>query len=58
MDFVHNKFADGIPLDGTILNVTNTFEIELVVVFDILATFGIAFVVGCFIFNFVFRNRK
>ena len=50
--------SDGVSLDGTILNITHTFETELVVVFDILATLGIAFAIGCLIFNFGFRNRK
>ena len=49
---------DGVSLDGTILHNTHTFEIELVVIFDVLATLGIAFALVCFIFNFGFRNRK
>ena len=49
---------DGRLLDGTILNITHTFETGVVVFFDILATLGIAFAIGCFIFNFGFRNRK
>ena len=50
--------ADGIPLDGTILNITHTYEIGLVIVFDILASLGIFFDIGCLIFNIIFRNRK
>ena len=49
---------DGVSLDGTILNITHTFETELVVVFDVLATLGIVFAIGCLIFNCGFRNRK
>ena len=50
--------VDGTPLDGTILNITHTYDIGLVIVFDILASLGIFFDIGCLIFNVVFRNRK
>ena len=45
---------DGIPLDGTIiLNITHTFELGLVVAFDILATFGLIFTIGCLILSMI-----
>ena len=50
--------VDGIPLDGSPVMVLHTFQIGLVVVFYILTTVGIAFAVGCLLFNFIFRERK
>ena len=50
--------ADGVPLDGSPTIVVRTFQIELVVVFYILTTVGIAFAVGCLLFNFIYRERK
>ena len=50
--------VDGIPPDGAALQVINTFQIALVVIFYLLATIGIIFAVGCFLFNFIFRKRK
>ena len=40
------------------MNITHTFELGLVVAFDILATMGLVFTIGCLIFNIVFRKRK
>lgn len=51
-------YPDGIPPDGTPISVINTFKLELVVIFDILAIFGIAFAIACLLFNIIFRNRK
>ena len=48
----------GVPLDGSPKTVIRTFNIGLVVVFDTLATLGIAFAVLCLLFNFIFRKRK
>ena len=45
-------------MDGTILNITHSFELGLVIVFDILATMGLIFTIGCLMFNIIFRNRK
>ena len=45
-------------MDGTILNITHTFELGLVIVFDVLATMGLIFTTGCLLFNIIFRNRK
>jgi hypothetical protein len=50
--------VDGIPPDGAPLQVINTFHIALVVIFYLLATTGIIFAVGCFLFNLIFRKRK
>ena len=49
---------DGIPLDGSPEVSIHTFEIGLVIVFDVLATVGIVFAIGCLLFNFIFRERK
>ena len=56
----HNNYltTDGITLDGTIMNITHTFELGLVIAFDILATLGLIFAIGCLIFNIVFRKKK
>lgn len=56
----HNKYlnTDGISLDGTIMNITHTFELGLVITFDILATLGLVFTIGCLIFNIAFRKKK
>ena len=51
-------YADGITLDGTILNITHSFELGLVIVFDILATMGLIFTIVCLMFNIIFRKRK
>ena len=58
MKLMYPSFTDGITLDGTILNITHTFELGLVIVFDILATMGLIFTIGCLMFNIIFRNRK
>ena len=55
---MYPTFTDGITLDGTILNITHTFELGLVIVFDILATMGLIFTMGCLMFNIIFRKRK
>ena len=49
---------DGPPPDGTPVIVIHSFNIALVVLFDITAVLGIVFAIGCLIFNFVFKNRK
>ena len=51
-------YADGITLDGTILNITHSFELGLIIVFDILATMGLIFTTVCLMFNIIFRKRK
>ena len=53
-----NNYSDGVTLDGTIMNITHTFELGLVIAFDILATLGLIFAIGCLIFNIVFRKKK
>ena len=50
--------ADGVPSDGTPINVIHTFKVEVVAIFDTLATVGIIFASVCLIFNIVFRKRK
>lgn len=50
--------ADGVPSDGTPVNITNTYKVGLVVVFNTLAIAGILFAVACLLFNVIFRNRK
>ena len=52
------SIIDGAPPDGKPEQITNTFNKGLVVTFDLLATFGIIFVILCLVFNFTFRNKK
>ena len=49
---------DGVPLDGTPAVVIHTHQIGLAIVFYILTTIGIAFAIGCLLFNFIYRERK
>ena len=53
-----NTLTVGVPPDGTPISITNTFRVEVVVLFDILAAAGIAFAVVCLLFNIIFRKRK
>ena len=55
---MHVHILDGVPLDGDAVIIVNTFKIGLVVAFDTLAVLGIAFAMGCLLFNFSFRGRK
>ena len=48
----------GIPPDGTPIKVTNTIQIFLVIIFDVLAVVGIIFALICLVFNIVFKNKK
>ena len=50
--------ADGIPPDGTPIDIVNTFRVELIAMFDILAAVGILFAIACLLFNITFRKRK
>ena len=51
-------YTVGVPLDGTPINIVNTFHMELVIIFDILAIAGILFGFACLLFNIIFRNRR
>ena len=51
-------FTAGVPLDGRPIKVVNTFHLETVIVFDILAIAGILFAFACLLFNIIFRNRR
>jgi gamma-aminobutyric acid type B receptor len=48
----------GVPPDGTPVKVIHTFHVELVILFDTLATLGIIFAVCCLLFNFIFKDRR
>ena len=50
--------ADGVPSDGTPIEIVSTFHTALVVIYYFLAVLGLIFTTVCFVFNFVFRNRK
>ena len=58
MCLIYVTFVDGVPLDGSPLTLINTFNIALVAVFDTLAILGMAFAIGCLLFNFIFRRTK
>ena len=47
-----------VPYDGVPTEEEVSVDLSLTVVFSILATAGIAFVVICLAFNFIFRNKK
>ena len=56
-----NYFYDyigGTPYDGRPIDVAETVEISLMVVFIVLATVGIVLAIICLVFNFIFRERK
>lgn len=48
----------GSPSDGSPTEITRTFHIGLIVVFDVLATLGIIFAIICFLFNLIYREKK
>ena len=50
--------TDGIPSDGTPLEVISHFHLALVIIYDILAFLGLIYTTVCLVFNFVFRKRK
>ena len=50
--------TDGIPSDGTPLEVIVTFHLALVIIYYVLTFLGFVFATVCLIFNFVYRNRK
>ena len=51
-------WPQGIPPDGTPLEMTNEIPVSLLVVLYLLAVGGIIFAVACMIFNFIFRKHK
>ena len=51
-------YIDGIPPDGTPIEVVSTVNLALVVIYDILAFLGLIFTTVCLVFNFGYRNRK
>eukprot|EP00731_Ephydatia_muelleri_P012364 Em0006g1258a len=51
-------FPDGIPSDGSALNVTHSIEIGLTSVMYILAPIGIAGAIICFAFIVIFRHKR
>ena len=57
-DFLSNGAAVRVPPDGRPVNITNTYNLGLVITLDILATAGIVFAVVCLLFNIIFRNRR
>ena len=51
-------FADGAPSDGNPIEVTNVYQLWIVILFNILASVGVILTIACGIFNFIFRNKK
>jgi hypothetical protein len=51
-------WPDGVPSDGTPSRVLTTIKMPIFIIYSILASAGIVFVVVCLIFNVVFRERK
>ena len=49
---------DGIPSDGSAINVTHSIEIGLTSVMYILAPVGIAGAIACFAFIVIFRHKR
>ena len=52
------NYTDGFPPDGAAVATINTYNTELVVVYYILAVCGIIICGVCFLFNFVYREKK
>ena len=50
--------ADGVPPDGTPINITNTFKVEVVAIFYSSAIAGIMFAIVCLLFNVIFRSKR
>ena len=50
-------WPEGVPPDGTPLEMTNHLPVGLIVVLYLLAVGIIIFAVACMIFNFVFRKK-
>ena len=48
----------GVPYDGKPIEVIETVDISLTVIFIVLSVAGIIFTIACLIFNFVFRDKK
>lgn len=51
-------YIEGVPPDGTPIQVVSTYHLALVVIYDILAFLGLIFTTVCLAFNFGYRNRK
>lgn len=47
-----------IPYDGVPIEMTETVELPLTVLYSLLATAGIIFAIICLVFNFHFRKQK
>ena len=52
------SLSDGIPPDGTPINVTVTYHLALVITYNIIAFVGLVFTTVCLLFNTLFRERK
>ena len=53
-----NSLIGGTPYDGVPIEVLETVDPSLTVIFIVLSTFGIVLAIVCLIFNFMFRERK
>ena len=53
-----NSVIGGTPYDGVPIEVLETVDLSLTVIFIVLSTFGIVLAIVCLIFNFIFRERK
>ena len=55
---VYTIYIDGIPPDGTPIKVIDVLELYVTVTKVVLSAIPMVFIIVCFIFNVVFRNRK
>ena len=51
-------FPDGVPHDGSSLNVTRSIEVGLTAAMHVLASLGIIFTAVCLGFVVVFRHKR
>ncbi len=49
---------EGIPPDGTPIEIINTIHVALIIIMDIMAIVGVTFAIVCLVFNIVFRNKR
>ena len=53
-----SNFVDGIPHDGSVVEVVSVKALSATVILYTLTTVGVIFCIVCLIFNIVFSKRK
>ena len=53
-----HKSTAGTPYDGFPDEVIHSTSTPLFVIYTLLSSIGIIFVIGCLLFNIIFRNKK